>query len=1059
MAKKKKSFMGNVLFGKKKSAKKHSSRKQDLRNYDTYDEFEDEDYEEYDSYEDPRYEDEEPEYDESYDAEEVDPEYNDRYDAEEDEGSEYDDRYDAEADVEPEYDDRYDAEADAEPEYDDRYDADENVESEYADRYDVENESYDNDSYDGDLENAEKGVLQENIYEDEIDDDPEEDLYEDGYDAAMEEDPYEESVREHRRSASGKKKGKSRRKKKENAIVAFLKDSTPVEQAAILFGVVIIIVGISVGTLYADARSRSNVVASFQKVGTELQGTTIIGEAGLTALSDAAQAAAIAQQEIEEEIEEEEDKEDGIEVRMSLSTIKQDLKIKFMNRSTGKLIASVPFEVKVSGPSGEVTYTDDDKDGIIYKSGLQAGNYKVTMVSLGDNYEDYIVDSETQSIAVKDTIAYKKVDVSDEIKTESQVNAAKEDTKVNDTPVESVKTDTVEWVESTKTEIGTGDANGGYQAIDKSTIVDPTTTSMAKSISLNGLRQFAESDGYSLSLSGGGTIASGSTGTVTASVSAPEGKETPSVSWSSDNEGVATVSGGTVTAKSVTSDTTVTITAKISYTLETTTKKEVGTGEYDEEGNEIMKEEEETSKEDKTLSESVTITVAAQTYTLSSASISSDTILVGNTATLSATTSPEGGNVSWTSSDTGIATVSGTTVTGVKAGSVTLTAKCGDSTKTVSLTVKENTGDAKISLSPSKLTMVAGSSTTETITPTVSGVKDTTVTWSSSDSSIASVSDKGVVTALKEGTATITATLKADTKVTATSTVTVLGAGGTLKDKNGNTVYIKKDGAFVAATVADYYTAKEFYIATVTKNYKYTGWQTIDGKKYYYDKNGVAVTGTQTIQGIDYTFGSDGALSGGAATMGIDVSKWNGNIDWNAVKNSGVEFAIIRCGYRGSSTGALVVDPKFKANIAGAQAAGIKVGVYFFSQAINDVEAVEEASMVAQLCSGYKLSLPVYLDVEAAGGRADGISKETRTTVCKTFCATIQDSGYRAGIYANKTWLTSKINTASLTGYRIWLAQYAAAPTYSATRYDMWQYSSKGSVSGISGNVDMNILY
>ena len=123
------------------------------------------------------------------------------------------------------------------------------------------------------------------------------------------------------------------------------------------------------------------------------------------------------------------------------------------------------------------------------------------------------------------------------------------------------------------------------------------------------------------------------------------------------------------------------------------------------------------------------------------------------------------------------------------------------------------------------------------------------------------------------------------------------------------------------------------------------------------------------------------------------------------------------------------------------------------------MEAVEEASMALSLVSGYGLNYPIFLDVESSGGRGDGVSKETRTAVCKAFCQTIQNSGYSAGVYANKTWFTEKINTSSLTGYKIWLAQYASTPTYTATRYDMWQYSSKGHVSGISGYVDMNISY
>ncbi len=193
--------------------------------------------------------------------------------------------------------------------------------------------------------------------------------------------------------------------------------------------------------------------------------------------------------------------------------------------------------------------------------------------------------------------------------------------------------------------------------------------------------------------------------------------------------------------------------------------------------------------------------------------------------------------------------------------------------------------------------------------------------------------------------------------------------------------------------------------------------------------------------------------------MGIDVSKWNGNIDWNAVKNSGVNFVIIRCGYRGSSGGTLIEDPKFRANIKGAQAAGLRVGVYFFTQAVNEVEAVEEASMVISLCKGYSLSFPVYLDVEGSKGRGDSISVDQRTANIKAFCGTIKNAGYQVGVYANKTWFTSKINTSQITGYKIWLAQYASQVTYTGSRYDMWQYTSKGKVTGISGNVDMNICY
>ena len=278
-----------------------------------------------------------------------------------------------------------------------------------------------------------------------------------------------------------------------------------------------------------------------------------------------------------------------------------------------------------------------------------------------------------------------------------------------------------------------------------------------------------------------------------------------------------------------------------------------------------------------------------------------------------------------------------------------------------------------------------------------------------------------------------------------------------LKDKNGNQLYYKdSNGNYVEATYADYYKYDVFYLKN--PSYIYTGWQTIDNTLYFFDKNGNKVVGDQVIQGAKYSFADSGALITGSGVLGIDVSKHNGTIDWAAVKNSGISYVIIRCGYRGSTTGALIEDPKFKSNIKGAQAAGLKVGIYFFTQAINEAEAVEEASMVLQLIKPYAISYPVYLDVESSGGRADGISKDTRTAVCKAFCATIANSGYTSGIYANKTWLNEKLSPSALGGHKIWLAQYAAAPTYNGP-YHMWQYSSKGSVSGISGRVDMNLSY
>lgn len=334
----------------------------------------------------------------------------------------------------------------------------------------------------------------------------------------------------------------------------------------------------------------------------------------------------------------------------------------------------------------------------------------------------------------------------------------------------------------------------------------------------------------------------------------------------------------------------------------------------------------------------------------------------------------------------------------------------------------------------------------------------------SSDPGKCAVSVKdNIVTAtgVAEGSAVLTISYTEGTEtVTATCAVTVKknpreDTGTLLKDVKGQQIYVQENNEYREATSADYYTASAFYVKA---DAKYTGWQTIDGKVYYYTAEGKKVTGEQVIQGAKYNFASDGSMVVGSGTVGIDVSKWNGKIDWNGVKNSGISYVIIRCGYRGSTEGKLIVDSRFAENIQGANAAGLKVGVYFYSQAVDEIEAVEEASMVLDQIRNYKISYPVFLDVESSGGRGDKIDNATRTAVCKAFCATIQNAGYTAGVYSNKHWLETKMDASALSAYKIWMAQYAAAPTYKS-RYDLWQYRSTGSVNGISGNVDMNISY
>lgn len=197
---------------------------------------------------------------------------------------------------------------------------------------------------------------------------------------------------------------------------------------------------------------------------------------------------------------------------------------------------------------------------------------------------------------------------------------------------------------------------------------------------------------------------------------------------------------------------------------------------------------------------------------------------------------------------------------------------------------------------------------------------------------------------------------------------------------------------------------------------------------------------------------------------GIDVSYFQYDIDWEKVATE-VDFAIIRVGYRGyGSAGDLVLDYKFKENITEAKAAGLEVGVYFYTQAINSEEAREEADFVCKYLKGYELDLPVYYDIESVDydeGRLDNadLSVAQKTQLCKAFCNRIIKNGYEAGVYANMNWLYNEIDGKELgEKYPIWLAHYTDETSYTGD-YQTWQFSSTGKISGISTNVDMNVNY
>lgn len=196
----------------------------------------------------------------------------------------------------------------------------------------------------------------------------------------------------------------------------------------------------------------------------------------------------------------------------------------------------------------------------------------------------------------------------------------------------------------------------------------------------------------------------------------------------------------------------------------------------------------------------------------------------------------------------------------------------------------------------------------------------------------------------------------------------------------------------------------------------------------------------------------------GTKSLGIDVSAHQGKINWAAVRNAGVEFAMIRCGFRGYGTGSINEDAYFKTNVANATANGIKVGIYFYSAAINEQEALEEAVWVISKIKTYRITYPVVYDFEDyQRHRCANVDGAQATRNANTFLNLVKQAGYEPMMYANKSDLTSRISRGAF-GCKMWLAHYTSQTDYSGS-YQMWQYTSKGTVQGINGNVDMDIAY
>ena len=195
--------------------------------------------------------------------------------------------------------------------------------------------------------------------------------------------------------------------------------------------------------------------------------------------------------------------------------------------------------------------------------------------------------------------------------------------------------------------------------------------------------------------------------------------------------------------------------------------------------------------------------------------------------------------------------------------------------------------------------------------------------------------------------------------------------------------------------------------------------------------------------------------------IGVDISKYQGEVDFYQLKDAGIDYVMLRVGARGYSSGKIIMDEYFATNIQKATEAGLDIGVYFYSQALTVDEAIEEANLVIQSLSGYTLQYPVAFDmeyVENDTARVESLSRADKTTITKAFLDTIQAAGYRAMIYGNKEWLIKRIDLSQLKDYEVWLSQQKDIPDY-PYKFSMWQYTTSAEIRGIDGYANLNICF
>lgn len=657
-------------------------------------------------------------------------------------------------------------------------------------------------------------------------------------------------------------------------------------------------------------------------------------------------------------------KEEDIEVILKTTSMERDLKVKFVNKKTGKVISGADFKMKLTSPSKKTKeYSDHDNDGIIWVKDIDGGNYTIEMLEL----EGYVT-AKNLTAEVKKKIEYKVVEVADEVKSESEVNVSQEDgayggAEKDDSTSGSAKLeDTVEYVASTKKEV-------------------TKTTKVQKKDSFGQLvyeKQKVDALGqpmYAKILSESDEFHTFNDKNVCTRCGAKKGCTTHADVNDDDKCDVCQTSVPDLHKHDI-KDCKCTLCSKEVHAelkdgvcpsceklvdISAHTQHSEGTNGMCKYCNTLVNQN-------------------AHTEHTDSNSDNKCDLCNGEIAVQQ----PEGNNPPEDNNP---------------------------SQDTCTHEEVDESGNCKACAVHVNHIDADGNGECDVCNPAPTS------------------------TDLTEGDQTV---------------ASIIFRKFNLLSVSSNR-FIKYDTK--SAPIYDTSSAKVYETETT---YIYTGWQTIDGATYYFDKNGNKVTGEQVIEGIPYTFSSEGVRSG---TIGIDVSKYQTGINWTKVKNAGINFVMIRCGYRGYGSGVLVEDPMYRSHISGAKAAGLRVGVYFFSQAVNEAEAVEEASMAVSLAKKYGINMPIAIDSEyAAGGRgrADGLSKSARTAVTKAFCDTVKSAGYTPMVYASKSWFSDHLNVSQLSSYRIWVAHYAEKCGYIG-KYHIWQNTDKGKVDGVPGYVDMNI--